>query len=253
MLDRLRFQEIEKVVFKAREKKTYGNRLVEKGEPFLVIDNAKLSNFRVKQREKTSAGRSTEFSTSTIEGVSFNLSNGQMMINLFETIFGKTLSTKTTTFTVSDCAQMVDTEVMILPSIPCSEVILYLTDEYGRLQKIAKNQYEITGDKITFIKPINHLITYTYEQEVNTKRGTSISQLGAELILSMEMQCKATDTLSEESLPILIKFNKVSVGTSLNIDFNNSDKGSESIIFVEGLVEDTQDKVNKELFTIEVI
>lgn len=253
MLDRLRFQEVEKVVFKAREKGRYGNKNLEKDEPFLIIDNAEMSRFRVKQRDKTSTSRSTEFSTSTIEGVSFNLSNGQVMLNLFESIFGTALPKKTTTFTINNVIQMEDTDTLELPSNPVGEVILYLTDDYGRIQKIAKTQYTISGNIITFIKSISHLITYVYQQEVPTQEGTSIKQLGAELILSLEMQCKAMDTLTEETIPLLIKFDKVSVGTSLSISFNNSSSNSESVIYVESLVEDLQNGVNKELFTIEVI
>ena len=61
------------------------------------------------------------------------------------------------------------------------------------------------------------------------------------------------DILTEEKINVIIRFDKVSVGTNLYISFNNSEKGSGSIIYVQGLAEDNQNAVNKEIFTIEVI
>lgn len=38
------------------------------------------------------------------------------------------------------------------------------------------------------------------------------------------MQCQAMDILTEEKMNIIIRFNKVSVGTNFYIGFNNSEK-----------------------------
>ena len=253
MLDRLRFQEIEKVVFRAREKGRYGNRILEKGEPFLIIDNVAISGFKVQQREKTSIGKSVESSTSTIERVSFNLSIGQVMLSLFEDIFGTRLPDNESLFTVNGALAMEDSDTLELPSLPEKGLLLYLTDEYGKIRRISDDQFSVQEKIVTFIKPISHLITYVYEQKTEAVQRTSIKQIGAELILSLEMQCKGMDTLTEEIVPILMKFDRVSVGTNLDLSFNNSGKGSASTIYVEALTEDIKEGVNKSLFTIEVI
>ena len=253
MLDRLRFQEVEKAIFRVREDGRYGDKYLKKGEPFMVIDNASISNFVVGERDKNIVGRSTEAGTSTIKHVSFSLMNGSMMLNLFNSIFGETKINQKTKATITDTVLMNDQDIIKLPSKPIGEVLLYLTDDYGNLTKVAKDQFEVVEDEIHLIKKVNHLFTYLYEEENEAKSLTSIKQLGAEVIMSLEMQCQAMDILTEEKMNIIIRFNKVSVGTNFYIGFNNSEKAYGSTVYVQGLADDNQNGVNKEIFTIEVM
>ena len=253
MLDRLRFQEVEKAIFRVREDGRYGDKYLKRGEPFMVIDNASISNFVVGERDKNIVGRSTEAGTSTIKHVSFSLMNGSMMLNLFNSIFGETKTNQKTKATITDTVLMNDQDIIKLPSKPMGEVLLYLTDDYGNLTKVAKDQFEVVEDEIHLIKKVNHLFTYLYEEENEAKSLTSIKQLGAEVIMSLEMQCQAMDILTEEKMNIIIRFNKVSVGTNFYIGFNNSEKAYGSTIYVQGLADDNQNGINKEIFTIEVI
>ena len=253
MLDRLRFQEVEKAIFRVREDGRYGDKCLKRGEPFMVIDNASISNFVVGERDKNIVGRSTEAGTSTIKHVSFSLMNGSMMLNLFNSIFGETKTKQKTKATITDTVLMNDQDIIKLPSKPIGEVLLYLTDDYGNLTKVANNQFEVVEDEIHLIKKVNHLFTYLYEEENEAKSLTSIKQLGAEVIMSLEMQCQAMDILTEEKMNIIIRFNKVSVGTNFYIGFNNSEKAYGSTIYVQGLADDNQNGVNKEIFTIEVM
>lgn len=253
MLDRLRFQEVEKAIFRVREEGKYGERYLKKGEPFMVIDNASISNFVVGERDKNIVGRSTEAGTSTIKHVSFSLMNGSMMLNLFNTIFGETKANQKTRATITDTVLVNDSDNIKLPSIPIGEVLLYLTDDYGNLTRVAQDQFELQGDEIHLVKKVNHLFTYLYEEEDEAKSLTSIKQLGAEVIMTLEMQCQAMDILTEEKMNVIIRFNKVSVGTNFYIGFNNSEKAYGSTVYVQGLADDNQNGVNKEIFTIEVM
>lgn len=254
MLDRLRFQEIEKAIFKVREDGNYGNKHYCKGEPFLVIDNASMSNFNILENSKPVVGRSTEGNTTMIEGVNFNLSNGQILLNLFNTIHGDVQHRTQSFGTVIGVSSLIDNDEIILPSAPIGDVVLYLTDEYGDLQKIAKTHIiSIEENKITLNKKVTKDITYVYEEQVDINTLASIGQLGKELILSLELQCKAMDILTEEHFNIFMKFPKVVVGTELGINFNNSNKASGSVIYVQALPEDLQGKVNKTIFEIEVL
>ena len=219
----------------------------------MVIDNASISNFVVGERDKNIVGRSTEAGTSTIKHVSFSLMNGSMMLNLFNSIFGETKTNQKTKATITDTVLMNDQDIIKLPSKPIGEVLLYLTDDYGNLTKVAKDQFEVVEDEIHLIKKVNHLFTYLYEEENEARSLTSIKQLGAEVIMSLEMQCQAMDILTEEKMNIIIRFNKVSVGTNFYIGFNNSEKAYGSTVYVQGLADDNQNGVNKEIFTIEVM
>lgn len=219
----------------------------------MVIDNASISSFVVGERDKNIVGRSTEAGTSTIKHVSFSLMNGSMMLNLFNSIFGETKINQKTKATITDTVLMNDQDIIKLPSKPIGEVLLYLTDDYGNLTKVAKDQFEVVEDEIHLIKKVSHLFTYLYEEENEAKSLTSIKQLGAEVIMSLEMQCQAMDILTEEKMNIIIRFNKVSVGTNFYIGFNNSEKAYGSTIYVQGLADDNQNGVNKEIFTIEVM
>ena len=253
MLDRLRFQEVEKAIFRVREDGRYGDKYLKRGEPFMVIDNASISSFVVGERDKNIVGRSTEAGTSTIKHVSFSLMNGSMMLNLFNSIFGETKTNQKTKATITDTVLTNDQDIIKLPSKPMGEVLLYLTDDYGNLTKVAKDQFEVVEDEIHLIKKVSHLFTYLYEEENEAKSLTSIKQLGAEVIMSLEMQCQAMDILTEEKMNIIIRFNKVSVGTNFYIGFNNSEKAYGSTVYVQGLADDNQNGVNKEIFTIEVM
>ena len=253
MLDRFRFQEVEKAIFRVREGGRYGDKCLKRGEPFMRIDNASISSFVVGERDKNIVGRSTEAGTSTIKHVSFSLMNGSMMLNLFNSIFGETKTNQKTKATITDTVLTNDQDIIKLPSKPMGEVLLYLTDDYGNLTKVAKDQFEVVEDEIHLIKKVSHLFTYLYEEENEAKSLTSIKQLGAEVIMSLEMQCQAMDILTEEKMNIIIRFNKVSVGTNFYIGFNNSEKAYGSTVYVQGLADDNQNGVNKEIFTIEVM
>lgn len=253
MLDRLRFQEVEKAIFRVREEGKYGERYLKKGEPFMVIDNASISNFVVGERDKNIVGRSTEAGTSTIKHVSFSLMNGSMMLNLFNSIFGETKANQKTRATITDTILVNDGDNIKLPSTPIGEVLLYLTDDYGNLTRVAQDQFELQGDEIHLVKKVTHIFTYLYEEEDEAKSLTSIKQLGAEVIMTLEMQCQAMDILTEEKMNVIIRFNKVSVGTNFYIGFNNSEKAYGSTVYVQGLADDNQNGVNKEIFTIEVV
>ncbi len=253
MLDRLRFQEMEKAVFKARENMKYGNRCVEKDEPILIIDNAQLSEFIVGSEVITNTGRSTISETANVRSIDFTLSNGQISLNLFNNIFGRTSFGKESVFTINKTILLNNSDNFLLPELPTGDVLLYLTDDYGNLTKIAKDQYSIEEQKVIFIKEVSHLITYVFQTKKKNLSRTDIKQLGTHLITSLEMQCTALDTLTEEKLAVLIKFDKVSVGVGLDITFNTSKNTSQSLISVSALVEDGQSEVNKDLFTIEVM
>lgn len=253
MLDRLRLQEVEKAIFRVRESGKYGDRYLLKNEPFMIIDNACLSNFTVGQRDKNIVGRSTEAATSTIRHITFTLTNGSMMLNLFNAIFGKTEHNKSSRATITDSVLISESDNFDLPSEPVGDVLLYLTDDYGNLTRLAEDQYTIEGKTVIFVKAISKLITYVYEEALEVGTLTSIKQLGAEVIMSLEMQCKAMDIQSEEKMDIIIRFNKVSVGTNFYISFNNSEKASVSTVYVQALADDNQNGVNKEIFTIEVV
>lgn len=253
MLDHLRFQEIERAIFKVRQDGNYGSKYLIKGEPFMIIDNAKMSNFIVNQREGGAVGRSTEATISTIRGVSFNIVNGSIMLNLFNSIFGQQKKDTNGLATIVGTRQLINEEEFKLDSTPVGDVLIYIIDKNGDNNRVAKDQYTVEGDVVRFIKPITYLISYVYEEEIEVSCSTKVKQIGADLILSLEMQCSAIDIITEQKVNVLIKFDKVSVSTDLNIDFNNSGRASNSVVYVQGLVEDGQAQVNKELFTIEVV
>lgn len=253
MLDNLRFQEINKAIFRMKTDTVYGNKKILKGEPFLIIDDMSMSNFKVNRRDIISSGRSVESTTTTIESVSFNLVDGKIKMDLFNAIYGEEEKKDNTTFTVINTVLLNNEKEFVLPSIPCGKVLLYLTDDYGRNIKIKEDQYAIEDKKIILIKEINSLITYVYEQEINLKYGTNIQQIGKDLIGTLELQCTALDIITEEKINILLKFNKVSISTNFLINFNNSSEVSSSIIYINAIPEDNQSIVNKKIFNIEII
>lgn len=253
MLDRLRFQEIEKAIFKAREDRKYGDRYVLKGEPILIIDNAEMSRFLINERIKHMVGRSEEATTATIRNVTFDISDGKIMFDLFSTIFGETKNSQPTTFTINETILLNEEQAFNLPSVPAGKVLLYLTDDYGHLTRIAESQYNVEDKQVVLVKPVSELITYVYEEAVIDKVHTSIKQLGEDIVCSLELQCIAMDVLTEEKMRILMKFNKVSVGANASIRFNDSTGAFGTTISIQGLPEDNQNSVNKEIFTLEVI
>lgn len=253
MLDNLRFQEVEKAIFRASNEIRYGNRCILKNEPFMIVDNADISDFSVTQRPIIGTGRSTEYSVTTIQGVSFNLIDGRVKMDLFNSIFGQEKDSQPITFTISDTVILNNLDSFELPSSPSGDVLLYLTDDYGNCTRIANNQYIVEDKTVTFIKPITKMITYIYEQSIMPKRTTSIGQLGQDLVGSLEMQCIALDVITEEKIRVLLKFDKVSISTDLSISFNNSGAASKSIVYVQALLEENQSKVNKEIFDMIIL
>lgn len=253
MLNRLRFQELDRAVFKVRTAGCYGGTRYEKGEPFLVIDDAVMSNFSINQRTNTFTGRSTEANTSTIESVTFELTNGQIMLGVFGDIFGKQQENTEAFYTLTGSEVLNGTNVLTLPSQPYGTLTLYYMDEYGKLTKIPREDYAIDGQEITFGDEMNKTVSYAYSEKFEAKEITNIRQLGQELVLSLELQCEALDVITEEKFGVLLNFPKVVLGTDFSITFNNSESASGSILYVMAVPEDLQNGVNKGVFTIEVM
>lgn len=273
MLDRIRIQEVEKAIFRMREERPYGGRRIAKNEPFLIVDKAAVSDFNVVKRSIAEVGRSTEATGAIIKGITFNLTNGQVMMDLFNAIFGNISSSQSTTFTVTGDYDMGDSNELVLPTQPDGQVFLYLYTDNG-LKKICENQYEFKGNEeqkrtielksgigeyggyyIEFKNEDykNKIIKYIYDERVNNVTRSSIGQIGEDIIGTLEMQCIAYDIYKEEQMRILIKFEKVSVSTSLRISFNNSEKATSSIISVHALVPELQNGINKKIMTIELL
>ena len=273
MLDRIRIQEVEKAIFRMREERPYGGRRIAKNEPFLIVDKAAVSDFNVVKRSIAEVGRSTEATGAIIKGITFNLTNGQVMMDLFNAIFGNISSSQSTTFTVTGDYNMGDSNELVLPTQPDGQVFLYLYTDNG-LKKICENQYEFKGNEdqkrtielksgigeyggyyIEFKNEDyrNKTIKYIYDERVNNVTRSSIGQIGEDIIGTLEMQCIAYDIYKEEQMRILIKFEKVSVSTSLRISFNNSEKATSSIISVHALVPELQNGINKKIMTIELL
>lgn len=273
MLDRIRIQEVEKAIFRMREERPYGGRRIAKNEPFLIVDKAAVSDFNVVKRSIAEVGRSTEATGAIIKGITFNLTNGQVMMDLFNAIFGNISSSQSTTFTVTGDYDMGDSNELVLPTQPDGQIFLYLYTDNG-LKKICENQYEFKGDEdqkrtielksgigeyggyyIEFKNEDyrNKTIKYIYDERVNNVTRSSIGQIGEDIIGTLEMQCIAYDIYKEEQMRILIKFEKVSVSTSLRISFNNSEKATSSIISVHALVPELQNGINKKIMTIELL
>lgn len=273
MLDRIRIQEVEKAIFRMREERPYGGRRIAKNEPFLIVDKAAVSDFNVVKRSIAEIGRSTEATGAIIKGITFNLTNGQVMMDLFNAIFGNISSSQSTTFTVTGDYDMGDSNELVLPTQPDGQVFLYLYTDNG-LKKICENQYEFKGNEdqkrtielksgigeyggyyIEFKNEDykNKTIKYIYDERINNVTRSSIGQIGEDIIGTLEMQCIAYDIYKEEQMRILIKFEKVSVSTSLRISFNNSEKATSSIISVHALVPELQNGINKKIMTIELL
>lgn len=273
MLDRIRIQEVEKAIFRMREERPYGGRRIAKNEPFLIVDKAAVSDFNVVKRSIAEVGRSTEATGAIIKGITFNLTNGQVMMDLFNAIFGNISSSQSTTFTVTGDYDMGDSNELVLPTQPDGQIFLYLYTDNG-LKKICENQYEFKGEEdqkrtielksgigeyggyyIEFKNEDykNKTIKYIYDERINNVTRSSIGQIGEDIIGTLEMQCIAYDIYKEEQMRILIKFEKVSVSTSLRISFNNSEKATSSIISVHALVPELQNGINKKIMTIELL
>lgn len=273
MLDRIRIQEVEKAIFRMREERPYGGRRIAKNEPFLIVDKAAVSDFNVVKRSIAEVGRSTEATGAIIKGITFNLTNGQVMMDLFNAIFGNISSSQSTTFTVTGDYDMGDSNELVLPTQPDGQIFLYLYTDNG-LKKICENQYEFKGDEdqkrtielksgiggyggyyIEFKNEDykNKTIKYIYDERISNVTRSSIGQIGEDIIGTLEMQCIAYDIYKEEQMRILIKFEKVSVSTSLRISFNNSEKATSSIISVHALVPELQNGINKKIMTIELL
>ena len=273
MLDRIRIQEVEKAIFRMREERPYGGRRIAKNEPFLIVDKAAVSDFNVVKRSIAEVGRSTEATGAIIKGITFNLTNGQVMMDLFNAIFGNISSSQSTTFTVTGDYDMGDSNELVLPTQPDGQIFLYLYTDNG-LKKICENQYEFKGNEdqkrtielksgigeyggyyIEFKNEDykNKTIKYIYDERVNNVTRSSIGQICEDIIGTLEMQCIAYDIYKEEQMRILIKFEKVSVSTSLRISFNNSEKATSSIISVHALVPELQNGINKKIMTIELL
>lgn len=255
MLDRLRFQEVKKAIFRVKNDTVLNGKQYHKGQPFLVVDNATVSSFVVHTNVQKAIDRGFAGGTGTIRSITFDLIEGRILLNVFGSLFGTTEKDAITYRTEMVNVTLDDDDIIVLPSFPADEkVIIYKYDYNGSSTLLRGDQYSLNGDTITLISKYTGDLLITYKEEASAFYRTTINQIGENMILDLEMQCTAFDIISGDKFDVLMTFKNVNTSVDFRIVFNKSDSPSMSTVHCEVLPEQLVEKgINKVLFDIAIL
>lgn len=255
MLERLRFQEIQKAIFRVKDDIVLNGKKFKKGQPFLVVDNATMSKFVVHMNSKSATDRGYIGGTDIIKGITFDLIEGHVLLNVFGSVFGNTKKQAIAPRTEMINVSLVDDDRIELPVTPIDGTLLiYKNTIDGTSMLLSDSQYTLEDNVITLITKFTGELLITYKENIEAMTQTGVYQIGQNMVLELELQCKALDIISGDQHEILMRFANVNTGVNFNILFNNSGDVSFSTIHCEVMPESAaQTGINKPLFEIDVL
>lgn len=253
MLERLRFQEIKSVIFKAPEDIVINRKQFKKGQPVLIIDEPSLSGFKISDFQKTATGRGYETSTGVINSVDFSIVDGYVLYNLWNMVYGTVDRNKDTVVSRKVFIDLnYDDTIEFEEDI--NNVFVYMVDDHNIANGVLRSdQYTIENNTIKLIGPFTGTLCIVYETPVKAKEICNANQLGENLVLDLDVLAEALDPISGEHMDIVMRFPSVNVTTDLGIKFNSNDTISYSRIDCKILPEKSKRGINKDLFQIIVL
>jgi hypothetical protein len=247
MLERIRFQNIDMIVLKARDKYQIGERCYQKGQPILIIDNPAISSFNVYKNDSEPQSRGAEALTSVINRVEFEIVDGQIHYELWNSMFSEKVS--------SNIIQKFKRKNLKLESIDeidfeeeIKGMFIYKAGLNGSdTTMVGVDEYLIDDSKVIFQFPItgDYWFLYYVEKEVSDIRR--VKQVSDNMIASLEVQGEALDMATGEKRRIILIFPKVSVNVDLGIRFG-ADSADFTAIKCVAMPELSASGISKDIF-----
>lgn len=249
MLERLRLQEVEEIIFSVPKGMSVPGLGLQEGEPIMVIKEPGTSRLLFSTSTKQNRDKGFISASGLTTSLDFTINEGSVLYAVWSYIYG-TSSTKTSTTLRGTEYLHRDGKLITLSAIP-KDLILYQNID-GRFVKLVQDKdYTIDENYITLTQEDDWDYFYvSYSYKVKDVPVTTVKQIHNNIFCSMDIYMKATDVMTDEKHDVCVHCDKVQIFTDFILNTNNSQATSFTPIEVHSV---SEGDFNKTVATIVVI
>lgn len=249
MLERLRLQEVEEIVFSVPKGMTVPGLGLQEGEPIMVIKEPGTSRLSFSSSTKQNRDKGFLSASGLTTSLDFTINEGSVLYAVWSYIYG-TLNTKASTVLRGTEYLVRENKKLTLSTTP-KDLILY-HDVDGKFIKLKPQQdYTIEGMDITLTHDNGSDSFYaSYSYEIENVPMTTVKQIHNNIFCGMDIYMTATNIMNDEKCTVCIHCDKVQIFTDFVLNTNNSQSASFTPIEVHSV---SEGDFNKTVATIVVI
>lgn len=249
MLERLRLQEVEEIIFSVPKGMSVPGLGLQEGEPIMVIKEPGTSRLLFSTSTKQNRDKGFISASGLTTSLDFTINEGSVLYAVWSYIYG-TLSTKAST-TLRGTEYLHSNGKLIALSTTPKDLILYQNLNGSFIKLIPNKDYTIDGNYITLTQENDWDYFYaSYSYEIENIPITTIKQIHNNIFCAMDIYMKATDVMTDEKHNVCIHCDKVQIFTDFELYINNSQSASFTPIEVHSV---SEGDFNKTVATIAVI
>lgn len=249
MLERLRLQEVEEIIFSVPKGMSVPGLGLQEGEPIMVIKEPGTSRLLFSTSTKQNRDKGFISASGLTTSLDFTINEGSVLYAVWSYIYG-TLNTKAST-TLRGTEYLHSNGKLITLSTTPKDVILYQNVNGSFIKLIPNKDYTIDDNYITLTQENNWDYFYvSYSYEVENVPITTVKQIHNNIFCAIDIYMKATDVMTDEKHNVCIHCDKVQIFTDFELRTNNSQSASFTPIEVHSV---SEGDFNKIVATIVVI
>lgn len=249
MLERLRLQEVEEIIFSVPKGMSVPGLGLQEGEPIMVIKEPGTSRLLFSTSTKQNRDKGFISASGLTTSLDFTINEGSVLYAVWSYIYG-TLNTKAS-MTLRGTEYLHSNGKLITLSTTPKDVILYQNVNGSFIKLIPNKDYTIDDNYITLTQENNWDYFYvSYSYEVENVPITTVKQIHNNIFCAIDIYMKATDVMTDEKHSVCIHCDKVQIFTDFELRTNNSQSVSFTPIEVHSV---SEGDFNKTVATIVVI
>lgn len=249
MLERLRLQEVEEIIFSVPKGMSVPGLGLHEGEPIMVIKEPGTSRLLFSTSTKQNRDKGFISASGLTTSLDFTINEGTVLYAVWSYIYGTSSAKTSTTLRGTEYLHR-DGKLITLSAIP-KDLILYQNID-GRFVKLVQDKdYTIDENYITLTQEDDWDYFYvSYSYKVKDVPVTTVKQIHNNIFCSMDIYMKATDVMTDEKHDVCVHCDKVQIFTDFILNTNNSQATSFTPIEVHSV---SEGDFNKTVATIVVI
>lgn len=254
MLERLRMQEVEEIIFSVPEGVVIEGTNYRAGEPVMIIHQPGLSQLFFTSKSKVNEDRGFLSTSSQTRSLDFTINNGAVLYSLWSYLYGTVETSTNTSLRKAIWLNPIE-DHLELPHIPNTLIVYELLDT--GLHKMQHSDYSVVpqNDKVHIIIKNQiceqYFVSYTHEQV--DAQITTVKQIQNNIFCTMDILLTAVDIDTDEKYDVCIHCDRVQVLAELIIGINDSGSASFTPIEVHSVPQtDTRQQINKNIAQITV-
>ena len=223
MLERLRMQEVQQIIFSVPDGAVIEGTNLRAGEPVMIIGNPGTSQLFFTSKNKLNEDKGFLSMSSQTRSLDFTINEGSVLYSLWSYLYGTVKTDTTTKMRKVEWIKSIDGKIE-LSNIP-EALNVYVQEEQG-LRKLEHDEYDDDKNVITFINMSDQLYFVNYVYNMANVQVTTVKQIQNNIFCAMDIYISAVDMDTDDKYDVCIHCDRVQVFADLVLGVNDSTKAS---------------------------